>query len=274
MIIYSNGCSHSADSGDFDGISYVNITANTIFNQLNYKTINLSPGFHSTTKNFDFDKIDSNCNYLFKHADHGKSNDLIFYETYNVISDAIKNNIKIDYAIIQLSGPNRRFATTPNGNFLNVNPHDNFELGIKFEPIASEQTLQFILILQDLFEKYNIRYCFIPYMEIDKDVFLNSNKVNLINLNKFTTKIEEGHRNEFRELGFTRDTQGHPNCYGHYELAKKTLLILNNTNLTDITNYYSLKQLEEDKKRPGIDFIKKFGRFLKDGTEKDENKFF
>ena len=70
----------------------------------------------------------------------------------------------------------------PDGSLKNVNPFDNFELGVKFEPFATEQSLQYILILQDLFKKHNINYCFIPYMEFDSEEIQRNNKLNKLGI--------------------------------------------------------------------------------------------
>ena len=96
--------------------------------------------------------------------------------------DSIINNVKLDFVIIQFSGVNRRIHSNPDGSLLKVNPFDNSEMGVKFDPFATEQSLQYILILQDLLKEHSINYCFIPYMEFDSDTLDKSSNL------KFTLK--------------------------------------------------------------------------------------
>lgn len=270
MIIYSNGCSHTADTKILYDKTYIDIIGDVILKT--YNDINPTEGYYGDNKNFHFDKLDKESNYLIKHAEHGKSNDLIFFETYNIILNSLKT-IKIDYAIIQLSGVNRRLHSMPDGSLKNVNPFDNFELGVKFEPFATEQSLQYILILQDLFKKNNINYCFIPYMEFDSDVLNKSDIMSFIDFGKFTTDLYNGHRNFFRLNGLSRDAPGHPNSIGYYEMAKMCLTILSDSYKIDsISNYYPSNILLNDTNSKEREFVMGVGNLLGDGTEEDVEK--
>jgi hypothetical protein len=273
MIIYSNGCSHTSDMKQHYDNVYIDILANEVLQ--NYKLIKVQEGHYNDFKNFSFKKLDTNTNYLLKNASHGKSNDLIFFESYNIIKDSIINNVKLDFVVIQFSGVNRRIHSNSDGSLLNVNPFDNSELGVKFEPFATEQSLQYILILQDLLKKHSIKYCFIPYMEFDSDTLDKSSNLKLIDNNYLTTSLKEGHRNSFRKNGYVNDASGHPNHQGYYILTK---IILKKLELSDkinpIEDYFSDKIIKRDKKYNSsfLTWIKERGDVLKDGTNDDMNK--
>jgi len=269
MIIYSNGCSHTADMGaNFHNV-YIDIVAKELLKT--YEKIYACEGHYNKNKNFKFYELNSDKNYLIKHAEHGKSNDLIFFESYNIIKNAINDNVKLDYVVIQFSGVNRRIHTLPNGGLLSVNPWDNSALGVKFEPFATEQSLQYLLILQDLLNQNFINYVFIPYMEFDSDVLSKSDKLDYIDNERLSTSLFSGHRNDFRKRGMTVDASGHPNFLGYYELATIVLDKFHyaKDNMKDIETYFSKRIRERDlyKDEPGIRWIKKYGDILGDGTE-------
>ena len=266
MIIYSNGCSHTADMGMNYNKVYIDILAQEIMTD--YEIINLQQGHYNKFKNFSFESLDDK-NYLLKNAEHGKSNDLIFFETLNVVLDSIGKK-KIDFAIIQFSGTNRRIHSNPDGKLEHVNPFDNHHWGIKFEPFATEQSLHYMIILQELFKKYNIKYCFIPYMEFDSNSLNLSGNLKFIDTSKLTSSLYDGHRNHFRIEGKTCDAPGHPNSLGYYELAKIILQKLElNIELKSIEYYFNEKEIIRDfeTNTKMQDFIKKYGMVLRDGTE-------
>lgn len=216
--------------------SFGNFVGASILGISNYDTIisHYTNDKHTIKDSFYdeyFKKINNNKNTLFFHSHTGKSNDKIFYESVNVIFESIKYNKKIDLAIIQWSGPNRRFQTVPSSNeditkIVNINPHDFEKYGLKFEPFASNETIQYMLILQELYKKYNIEYVFVPYMELDSDSIKLSNIKSMIDESRLTCSLEIGHRNEIRKKGYSADFHGHPNIIGHYYIASKILDIL------------------------------------------------
>lgn len=273
MIIYSNGCSHTAATEGYETY-YIDIITRTLSNTHEYEWWNPTEGHFDIFKNTDFSSLDDNETYVLKHAEHGKSNDLIFFETYNMVLDSVKSGKKIDYAIIQFSGVNRRVHTIPceerGMRLIHVNPHENYKWGIKLEPFATEQSLQYLVILQELFKKHKIEYVFIPYMEFDLDALNLSDKLDLLDESRFTADLRIGHRNPFRSMGYCRDEQGHPNYRGYYELAKKCLEILNIDSILPIEKYYSLEKRNYDDdlvKKYG--FIKKYSAELGDGTNSE-----
>ena len=253
MIIYSNGCSHTADlqsnsechpnntipDGYYENV-YIDVVAKELFND-EYEVVHLMEGFYlKDEKNCNFNTFKNSRDYLLKHASSGKSNDLIFFESYNVIRELIHKNIKLDYVVIQFTGQNRRVGTLPDGRLIPISPSDNSEQGIKFEPFASEQSLQYIVILQDLLKENNINYCFIPYMEFDKYVLDNTDKLKYIDQSNFTSSIRHPHINYFRNNKLVLDIAGHPNRYGYLKLAEMVLTKLGHANLKglDFSKYF------------------------------------
>ena len=263
MIIYNNGCSHTKTGEDFFSHGYFDIVCKELFNN-DYQSVTLERGLYNYEKNKLLKLKLNSTNILFKHALSGKSNDLIFFETLNFIYTTLDTELKPNLIIIQWSGPNRRFHSEPDGGIIDINPHDNTDLGIKFEPLATEQTLQYMITLQDVCKLHNIEFIFIPYMELDKDVSETSPITNQLNLDKFTTSLIEGHRNFFRESGYSMDLQGHPNFYGIYYIAKLILKILNK-DIGPIENYIETSDIDKSKKQLQ-NFIKKYGSKLGEGV--------
>jgi len=272
MIIYSNGCSHTAPNHPYF-VSYIDIVSEVLMKENEYESIKLGRGVEDSVSSlwhFNNEFVKDPHDFLLRNSQHGKSNDLIFFETYNVVKYLLSKNIKLDYAIIQFSGLNRRFQTTPEGKILDVNPFENFDLGVKFEPIATEQSLQYMLILQDLFKSNDIKYCFIPYMEFDSEVLKDSIIPQLIDNDFLVKGLEVGCRNKFRIEGKTCDAPGHPNTFGYYELAKLVLEKFNlESKLKTIDEYFELELIELDTFREDRNFIKLNGDILGDGTDDD-----
>ena len=274
MILYSNGCSHTTKNHPYFK-SYIDLVADTLMGT--YDELSLGANINDINELHDIsDNVITDQDLLIRGEHHGKGNDTILFETYNCIKSLVSENIKIDYVVIQFSGVNRRIHTTPNGEYEFINPFTNSELGVKFEPVATEQSLQYILILQDLFKSNNIKYCFIPYMEFDATVLKNSNITKLIDNDFLIRGLEVGCRNEFRSKGRTCDAPGHPNTLGYYELAK---LVLEKFNLEEqlkpIDVYFEMKLVDFDMNHymNGGDFIKDFGDVLCDGTDEDIEKY-
>lgn len=270
MIIYSNGCSHT--QGHCTGKTYDDIIAHTIMGSDYMRKVLLKSSADSL---LDYDALFTNQaienkdnNILLKNAMSGKGNDLIFFETYTFVTSLLNRGYKPDYVIVQTSGPNRRYHATDFGEYQEVNPHDNWDLGLKWEPWGTLETMQYVHVLQELFVSNNIPYVFVPYMEWDMETFNKSPYKDLIDYTKFTVNPLEGHRNSFREMGtFTCDEAGHPNAYGYYELYKRCMSILSpEKELIKIEDFYLEEEIiyapiQEEWRR---DFISKFHKKLKD----------
>lgn len=270
MLIYSNGCSHT--QGHCTEKTYDDVLAKFFFDasDLNKVFIRKSSKEHFSKYNELMDSVQENINenFIYKNSLSGKSNNLIFMETYQFVTECIKRNIKIDYIIVQTSGPNRRYHTTDWGAYHEVNPHDNIDLGLKFEPWGTIETLQWVYLLQKLFLEQKVPYVFVPYMELDEESYNLSPYIDLIDWSKFTTNPLIGHRNDFRERGtFTCDEAGHPNANGYYHLAKLCLNILEpNMTLDDMPRFYNNDEIIYAEPQDWrLDFISEFASELGDG---------
>lgn len=268
IIFYTNGCSHTAMSDTEYNTSYSEIVFKELYGEEYYMKFKLSNGI--STKLLKHYIENTNENVIYQQAKHGKSNDLIFFETINFIHSCISTNKKIDLILLQWSGVNRRFHTNFEGDILNVNVHDNKGYGIKFEPVATSQTLQYMKLFEDICKFYNIKYICIPYMEVDESVFNQSIYKNQIDFTKYTTSLTEGHRNYFRKDGYSIDFHGHPNAQGVYHLSELILKLLGKNKISPIEHYfteYDLKKQATDKEQS---LMKKLYNKLGDGIFKKE----
>lgn len=212
MIIYTNGCSHTAGHCMKRAKTWPNIVMKSII------------GNESYSNNVSYSSIKPNSNILYNQALHGAGNDYIFHKSLESIGGLISSGNKPDYVIIQWSGPNRRLHSTPDGGYLFVNPHDNTELGVLFEPMGSEHTLHYMFALQEFLKKHNIPYLFFNYMELYK-LIKKSTIYNLIDLNNVLDfggdiNMFTGLINFFKENNMNCDEGGHPNKSGNYFIGK------------------------------------------------------
>lgn len=103
-------------------------------------------------------------------ATDGKGNDSILMDTLSTLRYCKNNNIKIDYVLVQWSGPSRRLVSTDKEDLIYANPSENFEYGVNFEPSASVITLNYMIILQGYLKENNINYNFLNYFPLDKKI--------------------------------------------------------------------------------------------------------
>ena len=157
MLIYSNGCSHTAGHG----ISWLRTWPHfTIRGMLGHNEYQSNPHIMGKKEK----------NVLYNEGIQGAGNDYIFHQSLETISRLIKNNEKPDYVFIQWSGPNRRQHCLPDGKILFVNLFDYIEYNIKFEPMGSMHTLHYIFSMQEFLKKNDIHYCFLNFMSLDKSI--------------------------------------------------------------------------------------------------------
>jgi len=267
MVIYSNGCSHTRGScrNRYED-SYIYIFLSSLVGKGNFisKYNPSRENTHMVGPN-PYKNLDSSLHYNIFDADYGKSNDKILYETYHSVLNSIREGVQIDYAIIQLTGPNRRMHWGPLGELIDVNLHDNVELGPKFEPTATHHSIQQILILQDLFRKHNIEYVFIPYMEFDRYSLSKNPFIDMIDYSRVLGTFEDGHRNFFRKKLWVCDYAGHPNLIANYYLAQKVLNLFGfDDSLIGFWDYFSDTDVMfiNDESQ----FIKKYHDVLGDAT--------
>lgn len=291
MFIFSNGCSHTAWNFN-DG--YPTLVARCLnrmgkrfhHNKLKFATQYLFGGetyngeYHLDDPFYTDEYLNNNKSINLSFAYPSKSNDTIFFETHESLLYLKRINKLPDYVFIQWSGPNRRMHMEPDGLWIDVGPNRKPELQIKFEPMASMQTLHYMLVLQNLLKSLNIEYVFISYMELDRSIEKVKSFKDL-DLDRFITleglhPLFDGFRNKFREMEYALDWHGHPDARAHYKLLE---LILDKINKSDklvpfdelYDEYSSLL------KKGSYDFslIKKKGimHLLKDGQHEILDKY-
>ena len=220
MIIYSNGCSHTFGHC----VEKEEVWVNLIMKNLSKEYVSFNSNLFSFTEN----TIINENNIYINESRCGAGNDYIFHTSIESITKLITYNKKPNYVFIQWSGPNRRMHCLPNGEVKFVNPQDNVEYQVKFEPMGSEHTLHYIFLLQEFLKKENIKYYFLNYMPLDNSIKFRS-IYNEIDMNSFidfgfgkdvlTTGILE----MIKEKGFSCDELGHPNKEGNEYIANEIL---------------------------------------------------
>ena len=212
MIIYTNGCSHTAGHCMKRNKTWPNIVMRSIIGNQTY------------SNNTNSSSIKPNGNVLYNQAMHGAGNDYIFHRSLETISSLIDTGNKPDYVFIQWSGPNRRMHSDVDGGFVFVNPHDNTELGVLFEPMGSEHTLHYMFAMQEILKVNNIQYFFFNYMGLDKLIKKSSvyPKLDLDRILNFDSNITifDGLIDFFKENNMNCDEGGHPNEMGNYFIGK------------------------------------------------------
>lgn len=212
MLIYTNGCSHTAGHCMKRDKTWPMIVMKSIIGSQPYST-NSVP--HSIKKD---------SHVLYNQAAHGAGNDYICHISLETILALIHSGNKPDYVIIQWSGPNRRMHSDANGKCVFVNPWDNSHLGVKFEPMASQHTLHYMFILQEVLKKHNIEYWFFNYMELSKLVKKSNiyNEIDLTRILDFNSNITmfDGLIDFFKLNEMNCDEGGHPNEFGNYFIGK------------------------------------------------------
>jgi hypothetical protein len=230
MIIYTNGCSHTAGHCFKRAKSWPNIVMKSII------------GNHPYSNNSSYDSIKENSNVLYNQALHGAGNDYIFHTSLETISGLLSSNNKPDYVIIQWSGPNRRLHSTPEGGHLFVNPYDNTELGVIFEPMASKQTLNYIFTMQEFLKHNNINYLFFNYMGLSKlikktKVYTHIDFNNIVDFG-LDESMFSGLIDFFKSKNMNCDEGGHPNEDGNYFIGKHITEKLGHTCI-DYSEFYN-----------------------------------
>jgi hypothetical protein len=215
MLIYSNGCSHTAGHGVDWLRTWPHFTIRGIIDGNEYK---INPPKNNINHK----------NVLYNEAIQGVGNDYIFHQSLESLTELIQNNNIPDYVFIQWSGPNRRQHCLPDGKILFVNLFDHIEHDIKFEPMGSMHTLHYIFAMQEFLKKNDIDYCFLNFMgldesikhlniykEIDLEKFLYIEYDNDILLNGILSHIKKEHMTV--ELG------GHANEKGNFIIGNELL---------------------------------------------------
>lgn len=231
MIIYTNGCSHTAGHCMKRAQTWPHLVMRSLIGNVGYSN-NITPS-----------TIRKNSNVLYNQAMHGAGNDYIFHTSLETISALIDTGNKPDYVIIQWSGPNRRMHSDENGGFIFVNPWDNGHLGVKFEPMGSQHTLHYMFSLQEILKKNNIKYWFFNYMKLAKLV-KKSNIYTLLDLDRFIhfeydNILFEGLIDYFRKKDMCCDEGCHPNQDANYLIGKNVVEKMGGK-VMDKTDFYNV----------------------------------
>jgi len=215
MLIYSNGCSHTAGH-NIDWLrSWPHFTMRGIIDGNEYKV--------NPSKN-DI----NNKNVLYNEAVQGAGNDYIFHHSLESIVRLIQNGTIPDYVFIQWSGPNRRQHCLPNGEIINVNLFYNVEYNFKFEPMGSMHTIHYMFVMQEFLKNNNINYCFLNFMSLDESI-KKLNIYNEIDLDKFlyieydNNILFNGILSHVKKEHMTFDLGGHANEKGNFIIGNELL---------------------------------------------------
>ena len=231
MKLYVNGCSYSSGHKSESNFNWPKI--------LMYSLVD---NFKEILKNdiISYKNTNNENNILFNSAHYGGGNDRILHTTLEEIEHLISENLKPDLVIIEWTWPNRRRTLTETGQEYYLNSSNDYlfkecsELDIfmhnnnkvKPEPLASEETLHYMFILQEYFIKNNIDYLFFNYIKLDKSV----KKLNIfkkIDLSKFIkfSNIDDllftGLFEFILKNGLSKDLYAHENEGGHKFIAKE-----------------------------------------------------
>ena len=243
MKILVNGCSHSAlgptniiyNEGrykkQFPGLSIVQDTRKSWVSQLSsdLKIKNLysikKPFFNKSYDGFGDDlksylKVNSN-KFIVNLAEDGKGNDSIFMDTISTLYYFKKLKIKLDFVVVQWSGPSRRLVSgAPIDHYEDAlyqyaNPHEYYEYGVNLEPTGSFITINNMMILQNYFQDNNINYAFLNYFPLDERLD-NSYAYKELDLSKFLVyknnhPIFDGWIDSIVKDKLSIDKDGHPN---------------------------------------------------------------
>lgn len=287
MLVYTNGCSHSANRGTGWPVqlmtalcgyrNYSHHEMNAFMNNIFEVSVDWVEKFSELKK-----QIEKPVHNLIDSADHGKNNQKIYIETIDWVTRLMKINKKPHLVVIQWSGPERKLdydydeALTYDydkhkeifHHSIDINPHDSFSRGLIPEPLASKMTIQYMLLLQTFLKSHNIEYAFIPYMELQNDTFVQP-ELRYLDRRKLTTDLFEGHRNDFRKRCIVQDYNGHPNLISSNEIVDKVLDILN---LSEFKTGYGVLEMENAlnhyrKENEMFKNIKKNYSKLNDGEE-------
>jgi hypothetical protein len=220
MVIYSNGCSHTfghcVDKKDV----WVNLVMKKLVDE--YVT------FDSNLSGFTNNLIKDENNIYINESKCGAGNDYIFHKSLESISRLINYNKKPNYVFIQWSGPNRRMHCLPNGEIKFVNPQDNIEYQVKYEPMGSEHTIHYMFNLQEFLKKEKINYYYLNYMGLDRSVkdlsiYDRIDYTKIIDFNHGSDIIFNGLLHDIKNNKMSCDELGHPNKEGNEFIANQIL---------------------------------------------------
>jgi hypothetical protein len=231
MKLYVNGCSYSAGH-----------VSESFFNWPKILMYSLVDNFKEILKKDIISHKNTNDenNILFNSARYGGGNDTILHTTLEEIEHLISQNQKPDLVIVEWTWPNRKRTLTETGQeyylnnskdylFIKDNELDTFMYNnnkLKPEPLASEETLHYMFILQEYFIKNNIDYLFFNYIKLDKSVkklniFKKIDLSKFIEFNNIDDLLFTGLFEFIIKNGLSKDSYAHENDGGHKFIAKE-----------------------------------------------------
>jgi hypothetical protein len=224
MIVYTNGCSHTAGHCVKHYQSWPHMVLESLKGDKSFLSFYRKPivGMEIKKQLLVGDSI------LFNEAQWGAGNDYILHHTIESINKLISLNKKPDFVFIQWSGTNRRLHSTIYGDEKYINLDDSPELGIKFEPMGSLHTCHYVYILQEFLKMNKISYLFFNYMAWDESVsnsytFPKIDLDNWVDFDMGKDIIFNGLIDLFKSKNYTCDSAGHPNIEGNHYIAKNIL---------------------------------------------------
>jgi hypothetical protein len=228
MIIYTNGCSHTAGHCVKPYQSWPQMLIGSLNDNKNFLSF-----YINSTKNVVIkEELLIGDWILFNEAQWGAGNDYIFHHTIESVNKLININKTPKLVVIQWSGTNRRLHSNELGGERYINLDDSPELGIKFEPMGSLHTCHYVYMLQEFLKLNQIPYLFFNYMAWDNSV-IKSETFSKLDFNNWIDFgfgkdiIFKGLIDLFKNKKFTCDSAGHPNIDGNHYIAKNILEKLN-----------------------------------------------
>ena len=231
MKLYVNGCSYSAGHKSKAFTNWPKILMYSIVD--NFKEVLMQ-------NIISYKNTNNENNVLFNSAHDGGGNDRILHTTLEEIEHLISENLKPDLVIIEWTWPNRRRTLNEIGEEYYLNNSKDYlfekytELDIfmynnnkvKPEPLASEETLHYMFILQEYFIKNNIDYLFFNYIKLDESVkklniFKKIDLSRFIKFNNINDLLFTGLFDFILKNGFSKDSYAHENDGGHKFIAKE-----------------------------------------------------
>ena len=162
-----------------------------------------------------------NCTF-YNYSEEGNSNENIFHTVVERLEEYKFTYRRYpSHVVVQWSHPCRKLYVETDGSKKFITPHDSPELGLKWEPVGTYQTINYQYILQEYFKINKIKYVMWNFFNTN----ITPPNEKLIDKSKFI-KPEFGYESFFdyiRENNLARDEHGHPNVEGHEYLGMRII---------------------------------------------------
>lgn len=262
MNIYINGCSHTACAIHEIDSRTSWVTQLAIKLKMVKTQVFSNPSFEIFTERGTNTWIDKTQEHIerrldkniFTNAIDGKGNDNISFETQQIVDFLIDFDEKVDFAIIQWSGPTRRGVglLEPREAFFNMPPpnldkifwRDYIEMELlspadfhdreeefdfqppHLEPYASYSSLNYIYQTQEFLKSRNINYVMFNYFPIEHTdrfnfLYKKIDKSKFVTFDDSKVPIKHGWLKYIIENNLNEDLAGHPNGDGKEYIASR-----------------------------------------------------